>query len=208
MGEADAAGAARAPGAPRTNMIEIEIKAWLDDFDGARRALEAMGAVALGEVVKRDLYYGPERKDAREIDLRKDPVFRLRSEGDAWLVTAKRREMEDGVETNEEVEFAVSNAAAFREFAQRIGFRPFVVKRKKALRYEVGRAIVELSRVDPLGDFVEIEVLLDDGASPDERAAAEREVRGLLARIGVPESRVEPRLYVDMIRKLGTGRPR
>jgi adenylate cyclase class 2 len=194
-------------------MIEIELKAWLDDYERTRAAVEAAGAALEGEVVKRDLYYAPESKRAADVDMAKDPVFRLRSESapggapEAWVVSAKRREMDDGVESNEEIEFRVEDPAAFREFAQRIGFRPFIVKRKATRKYRSGRAAVELHRVDPLGDFIEIEVLLEDDASKAERAEADREVRGLLARFGVPESKVEPRLYVDLLRRIGAGRP-
>lgn len=188
-------------------MIEVELKAWLTDYEATRRAVEAAGAEPRGEVVKRDLYYGPERKHAREIDLERDPVFRLRSEGDAWRVTAKRHAVEGGVESNEEVEFGIDDVAAFREFAQRIGFRPFIVKRKQSRRYAFGRINVELNKVDPLGDFIELEVLLDDGAGAAERREAEREIRDFLARAGVPEAKIEPRRYIDLLRKIGAGRP-
>jgi adenylate cyclase class 2 len=188
-------------------MLEIEIKAWLTDYEATRRAVEAAGAELKGESVKRDLYYGPENKGARDLDFAKDPVFRLRGEGGSWRVTAKRRSVEDGVETNDEIEFGVDDTAAFREFAQRIGFRPFIVKRKACRRYALGRVTVELNRIDPLGDFIELEILLDDGAGADERAEAEAELRAALARFGVPEEKIEARLYIDMLRRIGAGRP-
>jgi adenylate cyclase class 2 len=187
-------------------VIEIEIKAWLDDLFAARCALEALGATRVGEALERDLYYGPENKAPREIDLARDPVFRLRNSGEKWLVTAKRREIEEGVERNDEVEFAVSDAAAFREFAQRLGFRPFAVKRKKSEKFALGRASIGLNEVDPLGNFIEVEILLEDGAPEEEQALAKAEVRGVLANIGIPEEKIEPRLYIDMIRRIGTGR--
>ena len=188
-------------------MIEIELKARLPDYEATRRALEAAGARFLGESQKRDLYYGPETKTARDIDVTRDPVFRLRSEGEKWRVTTKRRSMEDGIETNEEVEFGVDDAVSFREFAQRIGFRPFIVKKKDTRTYELGEACVELHRIEPIGDFIEIEVLLEDGADEDARRAAEAEIRSILERAGVPEVQIESRLYVDLLRAAGAGGP-
>jgi adenylate cyclase class IV len=61
--------------------------------------------------------------------------------------------------------------------------------------------------VDPLGDFIEVEILLEDGAPAAEVKEAEREVRGILEHYGIPASRVEPRLYIDLLRRHGTGRP-
>lgn len=187
---------------------EVEVKAWLADYDAARARVEAE-APLVREVTTRDLYYASAKKPAHAVDLASDPVFRLRNEGDddAWIVTVKSRSIDDGVEANREVEFRVDDVAAFREFAQHVGFRPFIVKRKQSRRYAVGRATVELNRVDPLGDFMEIEILLEDDAPREEVKEAEKEVRGLLGRFGVPESKIEPRMYIDLLRARGTGRP-
>ncbi len=187
---------------------EVEVKAWLPDYDAARARVEAEAPLAR-EVTTRDLYYAPARIPPHAVDLLRDPIFRLRHEGgDDWIVTVKAKSIDDGVETNREVEFRVDDVASFREFAQHVGFRPFIVKRKQSRRYAFGRATVELNRVDPLGDFMEIEILLADDAPRDEVKSAEKEVRALLSRFGVPEEKIEPRLYVDLIRaRGGTGRP-
>jgi adenylate cyclase class 2 len=184
--------------------IEVELKAWLSSHAATRAAIEAAGAEYKGETEKRDHYYGPAGRAARDVDFEKDPIFRIRSEGAKTVVATKRREIDDGVEVNREIEFEVADAASFREFAQAIGFRPFIVKRKKTRKYVLGRASVDLHRVDPLGDFIEIEILVEDEADVKE---AQAEVRGLLERFGVPKEKIEPRLYIDLLRKMGVGRP-
>jgi len=185
--------------------MEVELKARLGDFEATRAALEAAGAAFVKETEKRDLYYADEAKGAREVNLEQDRVFRLRSEGSAWAVTAKRRTITpDGTEVNDEIEFAVLDVASFRAFAQYLGYRPFIVKRKRTRAYTLGRAVVELHRIDPIGDFIEVEVLVQDQA---EVAEADAEIRAVLASAGVPASAIEPRLYIDLLRDAGAGRP-
>ncbi len=200
-------------------MIEVEVKARVADLDAARARVEAEGGRFLGEATKRDLYYGPGGKRPQDVDLARDAVFRLRNDGigadDRWHVTAKVRELEDGVEVNREIEFplAAEAAAGFRELAQYLGFRPFIVKRKVARRYALSledgtEATVELCRVDPVGDFVEVELLLDDSASTAAVKAAQGAVRALLTRrLLVPAAAIEPRHYNDLLRARGAGRP-
>ncbi len=186
--------------------FEVELKAWLSSYAETRRRIEEdPGAELAGETEKRDHYYGPAGKAARDVDFEKDPIFRVRSEEGKTVVSTKRREPpEDGIEVNEEIEFEVADAAGFRAFARALDFRPFIVKRKRTRKYKVGRAGVELHRIDPLGDFIEIEILVE---ARDEVSAAQVEIRELLQRFGVPAEKIEPRLYIDLLRRIGVGRP-
>jgi adenylate cyclase, class 2 len=184
--------------------IEVELKAWLTSYEATRKAVEAAGATFVKETEKRDNYYGPERKRALDIDFAKDPIFRIRSEEGKAVVAVKRREIDDGVEINDELEFEIADQASFREFARLIGFAPFIVKRKKSRRYSLGRATIELQKVDPLGDFIEIEILVEDREDIPE---AQAEIRALLERFGVPKEKIEPRQYIDLLRRIGRGMP-
>jgi adenylate cyclase class 2 len=185
---------------------EIEIKGWVDDYDALKTRLDRE-AELVGNDQKRDLYYGPEDKGAGRVDLAEDNVFRLRNTSGRWLVTAKVRHFDPHVEISDEVEFEVSCASSFRAFARYLGYRPFVVKRKVTRSYRIGDATVELSRIDPLGDFLEVERLLEGDADPHEIKEAAQEVKALLLQLGIRESRIEPRPYIDMLRKVGAGRP-
>jgi adenylate cyclase class 2 len=186
-------------------VIEVELKARLTDFEAASAAVEAAGARPEGSVVKRDVYYGPEGKSAAEIDFARDRIFRIRVEGPHCLVTAKRRALTpEGTEVNQEIELSIGDPVSLDALARYLGFRPFIEKRKETRKYALEGAAVELHRIDPIGDFIEIEALVE---REEEVPAANARVRALLARFGVPESAVEPRLYIDLLREAGAGSP-
>ena len=121
---------------------------------------------------------------------------------------SRRKASEGGIEINREREFEVSDPEAFSEFALRLGCEPFYEKRKRGLAFKAGRgaasgeATIEIIEVSGLGDFIEIEVLLED-EDPERVAVAQGEIRALLARSGVSEADIEPRFYSEMLMEAG-----
>lgn len=180
-----------------TPRLEVELKARLPDPTGWHDRLEGLGAYA-GEKVYRDTYFGPADVPADEVDPYRHVIFRLRSVGDSHEVTIKEKRVSEGVETSREVDFAVDAPAAFREFAARLGYRPFVEKEKRVRDYEVEGLLVQLVQMRGLGDFIEIEYTEEERkGSPEE---GRRRVLDLFHRLGVPEDAIEPRLYIDLLR--------
>jgi adenylate cyclase len=68
--------------------------------------------------------------------------------------------------------------------------------RKRRRLYLVGRTRVHLDRVEGLGDFLELEVVLADGES---EAAGRREAERLMAELGVAEADLVAGAYVDLL---------
>jgi predicted adenylyl cyclase CyaB len=63
--------------------------------------------------------------------------------------------------------------------------------------FSLGRTRIHLDRVDGLGDFVELEVLLADD---DDEMVGEAEAHALLEKLGVAQSDVVPVAYVDLLK--------
>lgn len=189
---------------------EVEIKAWVDDMKALRERVAARYAHA-GSYVKEDVYYrlpgdgagtgAPSQRAGGQGAYAGAIEFRLRIDSGEAIVTAKRKSIVDGVEVNDEMEYTVSDPAAFERFAEYLGAAVFSRKRKTGDRYKAGAATIELSHVDRLGDFIEIERLVESD-DPALISQADREVRRLLDELGIPASKVEPRYYVDMLAAL------
>ena len=149
-------------------MLEVELKAWAD-LGAVRARLEALGKTLEKTSVKEDLYLCAPDVDPRTCDPRRDRVVRLRLEqrpgaDTEALLTAKRKKVEGGVETSEEIELTASSATAARSLLDYMGYRPFLQKRKESRAYEWQADLhVELNRIEGLGDFVEIEALVPRG---------------------------------------------
>ena len=68
--------------------------------------------------------------------------------------------------------------------------------RKQRTLFLVGRTRVHLDRVEGLGEFLELEVVLRDGEALD---AGLLEARALMARLGVADSQLITGAYVDLL---------
>ena len=68
--------------------------------------------------------------------------------------------------------------------------------RKHRTLYLVGRTRVHLDRVESLGHFLELEVVLAEGESPD---AGVKEARALMAALGLADDQLIERAYVDLL---------
>jgi len=173
--------------------FEVELKARLPD-PAAVEARAAQLGVFKKETLKEDIYFR-RRGDTSPVPADR---YRLRREAGKAVVTFKQKVSRDGVEVNKESEFEVGNSHAFFRFADRFGFEPFVVKRKKSRVYRIGRADVELNQVEYLGHFVEIEILCNE---EEQMLVARTEVARLLNQLGLSAEDLEPRYYIQMLQE-------
>ncbi len=172
---------------------EIELKAHVIDAAGLEQRAAQIGTF-IKETFKEDVYFRRQgNRDRLPVDR-----YRLRREVGQAVVTFKEQIEASGLEVNREVEFTVDNAHAFYQFAQRFGFEPFAVKRKKSRVYSVGRAHVELNEVEHVGHFAELEILCQ---AESDIPLARIEISQLLLRLGLPEAAIEPRRYIELIQE-------
>lgn len=191
-------------------MIEVELKARVRDRASVIAAVSSF-ARAAGEVDKRDSYW--RAPGWRTAGGRSASGFRLRREDGAAIVNFKTKREEGGIEVNRETEFSVSDAGAFESLALRLGCETHYEKRKTGLAFKAGgdgawpyEATIEVVEVLGLGDFIEIEVLLE-AEDPAALAEARGEIRAVLERSGLAEADIEPRFYSDLLAEAGGREP-
>ena len=68
--------------------------------------------------------------------------------------------------------------------------------RKTRLLFHIGRTRLHLDRVEGLGDFLELEVVLDDAESA---ASGEATAQALLVRLGIAPEQLVASAYVDLL---------
>ena len=171
--------------------FEVELKARLSQPELIEAQAAQLG-VFEAESFKEDVYF----RRREDTSILPEDRYRLRRESGRAVVTFKQLVDAGGVEVNEEIEFGVDDAHAFFQFADRFGFEPFVVKRKKSRVYRIGRARVELNEVEHLGYFMEIEILCDDAAFVP---VARTEIARLFTRLGLTDADLEPRRYIELL---------
>ena len=106
-----------------------------------------------------------------------------------------QRDDRDGPKASYYTRSPVTNPEAMHSLlATALTTRGIVTKERHV--YLVGRTRIHLDRVDGLGDFVELEVVL--GVDDDEEGG-EAEAHDMFARLGVPESDLVAVAYVDLL---------
>jgi len=177
---------------------EVEKKARLRDPSAVEAAVGKLASFE-GESQKEDRYYLIGARPGDRIDMKRDPIFRVRTEGGRCVICAKKRLMRADSEVNEEVEIPAGGPEETVWFFERyLGIAPFVVKRKRTRLYAMGDMHVEINHVDGLGPFLEVEIIKErlDG---EEEGRTLRRIDGLFERLGIPGSDVEPRYYIEML---------
>lgn len=175
--------------------IEIELKAWVEDRTAIRERLQMTGR-HLGTYDKHDEYWRPSNLEADALG--SGVRLRKTSSDPEAIVNFKRKEVRDGMEVNDEREFKVSDAVAFAELLSRIGLRPWIRKRKSGEAWDLDGITAELSSIEGLGMFIELEILAEDDR-PDTVVEARRRLLEAIDRLGVDRSRIEPRYYTEML---------
>lgn len=172
---------------------EIEVKAWVSDPAALEEKLEERGTF-LRHFEKNDVYFEGEATYGDQ-----PLTVRIREDGDKSVCTFKERQIVDGIEHNREWEFAIGDPVAMETLLLRLGLPEFVRKRKTGVAYRLEDLLVELSEVEGLGHFVEVEILVDSSAEEAVQARAKQRVRETLNSLGVPESAIEPKQYTKLL---------
>lgn len=186
--------------------IEIELKAWADDPNALRSRLFSLagGGISFEKADSYWFFSGAGRSVLPSgVRIRRetktDPAGRVSCE--LW-VTFKVKEVREGLEINDEREFSVSDGAAFEALLRRLGLEKGMEKTKRGRAWNCEGIAAELTEVEGLGWFVELEIIAGDD-SGGTVAAARARLLALLEKIGVPTDRIEPRYYTEMLRQAG-----
>ncbi|MDR1277444.1 MAG: hypothetical protein LBK02_01695 [Treponema sp.] len=209
--------------------VEIELKTRIHEPETVKNRLNSLGEYDCA-YEKADTYWSfAEKKAGIQPELNQTneksaslglslPALRVRREittgKDGRIatfsrVTYKFRELQDGIEINDEREFDVSDAACLEDLLRRLGLRPDIIKNKRGWAWYCGEGDkplrAELSDVEGLGWYLELEILAPGG---DKKTLAEGRERlfSALEQLEIPRDRIEIRPYTEMLRALrGTG---
>lgn len=165
---------------------EIELKAVLQAPDSVEELLNRQGLQG-ATLEKEDIYYqGP-------------TPLRLRREGSKWTVTSKAKAIFDGMEVNRELEFEISQLEDFQNWIKLLGFSFWYKKSKKGRAYRWKDLLIEVVYLEPLGWFVEIEKVLPEEASSQEKLKARQDILDALTQLQVPRENLEARTYAELL---------
>jgi len=178
--------------------FEVEQKFPIPDPAAVAAALAGLGAKAEGDCQQVDRYFAHPSRDFAATD----EALRIRTVGEENFFTYKGPKLDAATKTRREIEVPIepgrSGAQRAHELITALGFTPVAEVRKRRRRLLVvweGRKIeVALDRVEEVGDFVELELLV---RGQDQIAAAKACLISLAQALSLAGS--ERRSYLELL---------
>lgn len=162
----------------------IEIKARADDLEALERAVRALATGGPQVIRQDDTFFACAngRLKLREFD-----------DGRGELIFYRRADQHEPGESCYEISPVAEPGSLRTALGLALGQRGRV--RKHRTLYRIGRTRVHLDRVEGLGSFVELEVVLDKG---EDATAGQREARHLLRRLAIDKAQLVDVAYIDL----------
>jgi len=194
-------------------MFEIENKAWVYNRSEVINKLNSF-AEYICSIEKSDVYYHfPVEKDGKPVGfrLRKEIINKNGNLTYKNTFTYKKKEIrknQDGstIEVNSENEFSLDVSEPLVLMAGDLGAVEHLRKIKKVecwhLNTVCGTANIELCNVPPLGDFLEIEIVTENG-DLEFVQKAKLQIEKIISDCNIPLSDIEPRYYSQLLKEAG-----
>lgn len=163
----------------------IEIKARARNFDEIRRRAEVLSDTPVNVIPQEDIFFNTPQGRLK---------LRILAANQGQLIYYIRPDQEGPKRSDYHISLTPEPENLKRVLELAYGIRGLV--RKTRYLYLVGQTRVHLDDVESLGQFMELEVVLQEGQSDAEGQAI---AEGLMARLGVERSDLVEGAYMDMI---------
>ncbi len=177
-------------------MIEVEVKAKIDDFKEMEEKLENIGAVKSKTEFQEDIYFASPIVDFAETD----EALRIRTTNNNTFITYKGPKLNDKAKTRKEVEMTIENSEKAKDIFKEIGFMEVRTVRKNRQYYTYENFEISLDDVEGLSPYMEIEIALDDS---EDYSQAQDEIFKLFEKLGITDG-FERTSYLELLENLNT----
>lgn len=173
-------------------MIEIEVKAHVDDARKMERAIIALGATPIGIQGQADTYYNALHRNFEKTD----EALRIRVEdGDAFL-TYKGPKIDKVSKTRQEFQTVINEPETMGNILSSLGFFPVATVTKRRKNYRLGDFFISLDEVRNLGNFIEIEISVKDSKNYQEKVES---IFKFIEKLGINRDDTIRSSYFEMI---------
>ena len=179
-------------------MIEVEVKAKIENFDTMRKKLDELGAKKTKTESQEDLYSNSPIVDFAETD----EALRIRTtiseDVKHIFITYKGPKINNESKTREEVEMAIEDSLKAKQIFEHIGFKEVRAVRKNRDYYSYENFEISLDDVEGLEPYMEIEIGLEDGSDYQE---AQESIFKLFEKLGITDG-FERTSYLELLEQL------
>src|SRR5450759_407956 len=173
-------------------MIEIEVKASVEDPKQLERSLIEFGATPIGIETQADTYYNAPYRDFGTTD----EALRIRVEDGKSVLTYKGPKMDKVSKTRKEVETEIKDIDGMGNILSSLGFFPVATVSKKRKSFRVGDFFISLDEVRDLGHFIEVEIDVKDERNFQEKVES---IFRFMGKLGINRESSIRKSYLEMI---------
>lgn len=171
-------------------MIEVEVKVRADHSQ-VRSVLQKLGAIKIGIENQSDTYFAAPHKDFAKTD----EALRIRSLDGQAVLTYKGPKLDKVSKTREELETSVDEVTTTK-ILRALGFSEAGIVRKKREVFRAEEITVCLDTVEGLGEFLEVEIVVEDEKDLD---TSRGKLFELLKQFGAGEKDSIRTSYLEMV---------
>ena len=179
-------------------MIEVEVKAKIENFIDMKKKLENLGAIKSKKEFQEDIYFNSPIVDFANTD----EALRIRTtkENDDKniFITYKGPKIDSKSKTREEIEIAIEDSEKCSKIFQHLGFTKVRSVKKNRQYYNYKNFEISLDDVEGLDPYMEIEIALDDGS---DYIQAQEKIFKLFSELGI-EDGFERTSYLELLENL------
>jgi len=170
-------------------MYEVEAKVALSKADLKRLKTEIPKiAKRTCQVNKKDSYYG---------DIKSHFFYlRTREKNGKPFLNLKSKKVEKGIEMNQEIKLPLTSMLKFHTLLKKLGIQLTARKEKKGEIYKGEEVQIELNTIKGLGDFLEIEIIVQKKSDIPE---AKKALRKWFKQLGFSPEDFEKKYYLELL---------
>ncbi|MHA1231327.1 MAG: class IV adenylate cyclase [Candidatus Helarchaeota archaeon] len=176
-------------------MIEVEIKVPISDKNKIIQKLKNIGFIFKKSVIQKDIYFQhPSRNFVKT-----DEALRIRETPEEVFLNYKGPKIDTTTKTREEIEISLKNGKNLIKIFEKLGFQKVILIEKKREIYELDEIKASVDMIKGLGDYLELEILLDNRKQLDTK----RELLfSILDRLGISKDKIIRKSYLELLLKI------
>ena len=180
--------------------IEVEIKLKVRDKNRLIESLRDVGFQQGDLVSESDIYYTSRHHDFEKLDeaLRIRSIQNLSTGEKSSVITFKGAKTDKRSMTRKELETEVGDPKIAREILESIGFTPVPSVEKERQHFYMQKITACVDRVKNLGDYLELEKMVE---VEEEKTEALQELEEVLQRLGYSMEDTTRTSYLSMLMK-------
>jgi adenylate cyclase class 2 len=173
-------------------MIEVEVKAHVEDPRRVERSIIEIGATPIGIDNQADTYYNDQVHDFEKTD----EALRVRAQDNRFFLTYKGPKIDKVSKTRKEYQVEINDANGMGDILSSLGFFPVATVIKKRKNYRIGDFLISLDEVRNLGNFIEIEISVKNPWNYEEKVES---IFKIIEKLGISRETTIRKSYLEMV---------